>query len=199
MAIRRKGAAPWSVDYEAGLADAPVSSHPGVEADQVNPVIDAGFIDADGSWQIDKVSNDRSFFLSNQNEAIAAGATMFIEPLDMINHDILILALLDSSGNDINVDIRYMLSSSPTSGSPYDAAFFTADGFTGTKEWTINQVNSAASDTFFAILNDLNETLAATWTFYKMIGAKGTMGNMNIRSNEGANAGTLSAAYMRIV
>ena len=54
MALRRKGAAPWSVDYEAGLADAPVSSHPGVEADQVNPVIDAGFIDADGSWQIEK-------------------------------------------------------------------------------------------------------------------------------------------------
>ena len=48
MAIRRKGAAPWSVDYEAGLADAPVSSHPGVEADQVNPVIDAGFIDEKG-------------------------------------------------------------------------------------------------------------------------------------------------------
>ena len=44
MTIRRKGAAPWSIDYEAGLADAPVSSHPGVEADQVNPVIDAGFM-----------------------------------------------------------------------------------------------------------------------------------------------------------
>ena len=89
MTIRRKGAAPWSVDYEAGLADAPVSSHPGVEADQVKPVIDAGFIDADGSWQIDQVTDDRNFTLTNSAEAVAAGASMFIDPINMLNHDIL--------------------------------------------------------------------------------------------------------------
>ena len=84
MTIRRKGAAPWSVDYEAGLADAPVSSHPGVEADQVNPVIDAGFIDDKGNWQIDKVSNDRIFTFQAPNQALAAGATLFIEPLQYV-------------------------------------------------------------------------------------------------------------------
>ena len=73
MTIRSKGAAPWSVDYEAGLADAPVSSHPGVEADQVNPVIDAGFIDEKGNWQLDKVSNDRDFYLSGSKPGIGPG------------------------------------------------------------------------------------------------------------------------------
>ena len=93
MTIRRKGAAPWSVDYEAGLADAPVSSHPGVEADQVNPVIDAGFIDADGNWQIEKFKSDEAFTITNQSEAIAAGATMFISPINMLNHDKLIFSV----------------------------------------------------------------------------------------------------------
>ena len=131
MTIRRKGAAPWSVDYEAGLADAPVSSHPGVEADQVKPVIDAGFIDADGSWQIDQVTDDRNFTLTNSAEAIAAGASMFIDPINMLNHDILILGLLDAGGNNINVDVMYRMNGATGGTGPYAAAFFEADGVDG--------------------------------------------------------------------
>ena len=109
------------------------------------------------------------------------------------------MGLLDSSGNDINVDVRYMINGAAPVGSPYAVPFITDVGVNGAKEWSINQVNSAASDTFFNILNDLSEGLVNTWQFYKIVGLFGTLGNMNIRSNEGANAGTVSACFMRLV
>ena len=89
MTIRRKGAAPWSVDYEAGLADAPVSSHPGVEADQIKAVIDAGFIDANGTWNIDRPVNDTFFQIHEFAFALAPGVSVRTLNLDMTNHDIL--------------------------------------------------------------------------------------------------------------
>tara|TARA_Y100000034_G_C6691977_1_gene304722 strand:+ start:57 stop:641 length:585 start_codon:yes stop_codon:yes gene_type:complete len=191
-----KGSTPWSTRTVAeGGTDSPVGDLVPVP-DSAQPVIDAGFIDESGKWRLSAAAADSAFTLSNQNEAVGAGATMFIDPLNMLEHDILILGLLDSSGNNINVDIRYMTNGAAPEGSPYSASFF-SEGV-ATLEWTINQVNSAASDTFFAILNDLNETLLTSWRFFKMIGAKGTVGNMHIRSNEGGNAGTLSAAWLRL-
>ena len=169
MTIRRKGAAPWSVDYEAGLADAPVSSHPGVEADQVNPVIDAGFIDDKGNWQIDKISNDRNFTISNQDEAVAAGASMFIDPINMISHDILILALLDSSGNAINVDTVYVMTGGPPAGTPYDQPIFTDTGFSSTV-WRVNEYPGSAQPAaglFDNIMDDSGQALTTSWKFLK--------------------------------
>ena len=104
MTIRRKGAAPWSVDYEAGLADAPVSSHPGVEADQVNPVIDAGFIDADGNWQIERTTTDRGFTRFGP-ETLAQNATMFSPTINTVEYDILIIAV--NSDGTHGIEIQY--------------------------------------------------------------------------------------------
>ena len=192
----RRAALPWSALYDEKGTDSPVNDQVPLSAEaQIN--LAAAKLDAKTGEIFGYHQSDRRFIFQDPNQAVAAGATLQIDPINMLEHDILILGILDSSGNNINVDIRYMLSSSPSAGSPYDNAIFLADGITSSKEWTINQVNSAASDVFFAILNDLSENLATTWTFYKMIGAKGTIGNMNIRSNEGANAGTLSTAYIR--
>ena len=85
MAVRRKGAAPWSIDYDSGLADAPVNSHPGVEGDQVNPVIDAGFIDNKGNWQVLE-SNDTEFTFQDPDQAVAPGASIEFD-VDMINYE----------------------------------------------------------------------------------------------------------------
>ena len=192
MAIRRKGAAPWSIDYDSGLADAPVNSHPGVEADQVQPVIDAGFIDAAGNWQIDKISNDRGFTFQDPNQALAAGASIDF-PLDMLNHDILIFAIRDSSGNNINVDI---FGRNPTTlFGPYLP--FEDAGVDGGNTWTTNK--NTTDGTFYHILSDTSNTLSSTWRFFKIEDLLGTQMRFLITSNEGANAGTISTAYLRIV
>ena len=102
MTIRRKGAAPWSVDYEAGLADAPVSSHPGVEADQVNPVIDAGFIDADGNWQIEKTTTDRGFTRFGP-ETLTQGAKMFSSTINVVEYKTIIVGVNSDGSHAIQI------------------------------------------------------------------------------------------------
>ena len=67
-----------------------------------------------------------------------------------------------------------MINGAAPVGSPYAVPFITDVGVNGAKEWSINQVNSAASDTFFNILNDLSEGLVNTWQFYKIVGLFGT-------------------------
>ena len=197
MTIRRKGAAPWSVDYEAGLADAPVSSHPGVEADLVNPVIDAGFIDEDGNWQIDKVANDRNFTFQDPNQALGPGASLFIDPTNMLEHDLLILGIVDTSGNDINVDIIYQTGAAAPSGSPYEAAPFLDIGITSSS-WKSNDPGDLTGS-MVNILEDTSEALSNTWIFYKIGHLRGTLGKIRITNNDGANTGTISTAYLRLV
>ena len=97
MALRRKGSAPWSLTKDTGLSDAPVSGSPFVEGDEVKPIIDAGYIDGNGLWQLN-ASNDLAFTFQDPSQAMGAGAAIVIEGINMLNHDALIVAILDSSG-----------------------------------------------------------------------------------------------------
>jgi len=192
VALRRKGSAPWSLTKDTGLSDAPVSGSPFVEGDEVKPVIDAGFIDGKGLWQISP-SSDTAFTFQDPSQALAAGADMEFN-VNMLNHDIMILALLDSSGNNINVDIKVM---NPTEVSgPYTP--FADVGVNGSFFWKINK-GTTTDPSIVAILNDDNETLAATWQFFKIFQLCGTQILIFIHNNEGSNAGTISTAYMRLV
>jgi len=191
MALRRKGSAPWSLTKDTGLSDAPVSGSPFVEGDEVKPVIDAGYIDGKGLWQINP-SSDAAFTFQDPAQALAAGADMEF-PVNMLNHDIMILAILDSSGNAINVDI---IARNPTTLSgPYTP--FSDVGVNGAESWRMNK--NPTGGTMHFILEDTSEDLAATWQFYKLFQLRGTQIRLLIHNNEGANAGTISTAYMRLV
>jgi len=191
MALRRKGSAPWSLTKDTGLSDAPVSGSPFVEGDQVKPVIDAGYIDAKGLWQISP-SNDLQFTFQDPSQALAAGADLDF-PVNMLNHDMLILAALDSSGNAINVDL--IVKNPTTLSGPYTP--FQDVGVNGAIAWKINK--DTVGGTLRDILGDTSEDLAATWQFYKIINLRGTQIRIKIHNNEGADAGTISTAYMRLV
>lgn len=190
MALRRKGSAPWSLTKDTGLSDAPVSGSPFVEGDEVKPVIDAGYIDGKGLWQISP-SSDAAFTFQDPLQVLAPGADLEFSA-NMLNHDIMILALLDSSGNAINVDI--VVKNPTTLSGPYIP--FAEVGVNGAQAWQAAGLNPPH---FEDILNDTSSTLAATWQFYKITHLRGTQIRLVIHNNEGADAGTISTAYMRLV
>lgn len=193
MALRRKGSAPWSLTKDTGLSDAPVSGSPFVEGDEVKPVIDAGYIDAKGLWQISP-SSDTAFTFQDPDQALTPGADMEFD-IDMIKHDTAIIAIVDTSGNTINIDLEFR---NPTTLTGIYAPFAIL-GANGSKPWQINSVYTSNTDSFFPILQDNNDTLAATWQFYKVVGLKGCLARFLIHNNDGSNAGTISSAYMRLV
>ena len=167
--------------------------------DSAQPVIDAGFIDDSGKWRVAAASNDSSFTFQDPNQALAAGASLFIDPLNMLNHDKLILGLLDSSGNAISVDTIYVGNAAVQEG-PYADTAFTDTGVSATV-WRVNEYPGSAQPAaglFDNIMDDSGQTLTTTWKFYKIIGLLGTVGQMQIRSNEATDAGTISTAYLRI-
>jgi len=192
MALRRKGSAPWSLTKDTGLSDAPVSGLPFVEGDEVNPVIDAGYIDSKGLWQINP-SNDLAFTFQDPAQALAAGADLEF-PINMLKHDIFILAIVDASGNGINIDV---LANNPTTLSGPYAPFATV-GVNGATSWDANAFRGGG-ETFTALLTDTSVVLTALWQFYKVINLRGTQVRLVIHNNDGSNAGTISTAYMRLV
>jgi len=194
-----KGSTPWSTRTVAeGGTDSPVGDLVPVP-DTAQPVINAGFIDESGKWRLAAASNDSTFTLQDPNQALAAGASIYVD-VDMLNHDILIFGILDSSGNTVNVDLAWLLPS--TGFGPYEV-FQTSPqpGINGNITWKVNEYpgHSAAAGVLDNILNDTSEDLAATWQFYKIIGLRGATGTVYIHSNEGADAGTISTAYLRLV
>jgi len=111
----------------------------------------------------------------------------------MLNHNLMILAILDSSGNAINVD--FLIMNPTTLTGPYTP--FADVGGNGSHLWKTNK--NDANGTLYDMLFDSNEDLAATWQFYRLIDLRGMQTRFLIRSNEGADAGTISTAYMRLV
>jgi hypothetical protein len=152
-------------------------------------VVNTGFIALSGKYT-GLPADDLSFTFQDPSQALAAGADMEFA-VDMLNHDIMILAILDSSGNGINVDI---IAKNPTTLSgPYTP--FADVGVNGAQLWKLNQ----RAATLGTMLDDPDEDLAATWQFYKVFQLRGTQIRLVIHNNEGANAGTISTAYLRLV
>jgi len=190
----RKGSAPWSLDKEAGRGDAPVNSHPIVTRDKVNATINAGYIDGDGEWQLDRFSDDKVFTFQDPAQALGPGADVEFF-VNMLNHDIMVLAMLDAGGNAINVDI---IANNPTTlAGPYKAKPFLDTAVNGAKNWQLNKATDEG--TLYTIMKDTDETLAATWQFYKFFQLRGTQLRMIIHNNEGANAGIISTGYLRLL
>jgi len=190
-----KASTPWSTRTVAeGGTDSPVGDLVPIP-DEITPVVNTGFISLAGKYR-GIPADDLVFTVSNKDEAVAAGASMFIDPVNMLNHNFLIIALLDSSGNDINVDLDYKINGAAASG-PYANPIFTDVGISG-YDWVSNDPGDG-SGVLVPLLQDTNTDLVNTWRFFKIGYLKGTLGLIRVRSNEAADAGTLTAAFMRIV
>jgi len=186
----QKASTPWSTRTVAeGGTDSPVGDLVPVP-DEIKPVVNTGFIATTGKFT-GFPADDLQFTFQDPSQALAAGADMEFSA-NMFNHDMMILAVLDSSGNAINVDI--VVKNPTTLSGPYTP--FAVVGVNGANAWQLTLGNPPQ---FEDILNDPSNTLAATWQFYKIINLRGTQMRLIIHSNEGSDAGTISTAYLRLV
>jgi len=185
----QKASTPWSTRTVAeGGTDSPVGDLVPVP-DAITPTVDTGFISTTGKFT-GNYADDLQFTFQDPSQALAAGADMEFN-VNMLNHDFLMLAVVDTSGNAINVDLLWSLPTAPTG--PYTP--FAALGINGDDQWKENKTGSSLD----FILRDTSEALVATWTLYKIVGLRGTQGRIVIHNNEGADAGTISTAYMRLL
>jgi len=185
----QKASTPWSTRTVAeGGTDSPVGDLVPIP-DEITPVVDTGFISTTGKFT-GNYADDLQFTFQDPSQALAAGANMEFD-VNMLNHEVMILAVTDTSGNTINVDLLWSLPTTLTG--PYVA--FQALGVTGTDQWKENKSGSSLD----FILRDTSEDLVATWTLYKIVGLRGTQGRIVIHNNEGSDAGTISTAYMRLI
>jgi len=185
-----KASTPWSTRTVAeGGTDSPVGDLVPVP-DEITPVVNTGFISLAGKYT-GVAADDLQFTFQDPEQALAAGADMDF-PVNMLNHDALILAVLDSSGNGINVDL---IAANPTilSG-PYTP--FADVGVNGAFAWTLNK---RIDGTMGFIFDDASTNLTALWQFFKIFQLRGTQIRLFIHNNEAADAGTISTAYMRLV
>lgn len=187
----QKASTPWSVrTVSEGGTDSPVGDLVPVP-DKITPVVSTGFIALSGKYT-GLPADDLQFTFQDPAQALGPGADLDF-PVNMLNHDIMILGVLDSSGNNINVDI---FGNNPTTLSgPY--APFTDVGVNGAYIWKLNKGTSGG--VFIELVQDTSETLAATWTFYKLYQLRGTQIRMVVHNNDGAATGTISTAYLRLV
>ncbi len=186
-----KASTPWSVrTISEGGTDSPVGDLVPVP-DKISPVVSTGFIALSGKYT-GLPADDLLFTFQDPAQALAPGADIEFN-VNMLRHDMLILAVLDSSGNNINIDI---LGRNPTTLSgPYTP--FTDVGVNGSFDWKINQ--RIDGGLFTEILDDGIVDLAAPWQFYKIIKLRGTQVRLLIHNNEAANVGTISTANLRLV
>jgi len=181
---------PWSVrTISEGGTDSPVGDLVPVP-DKISPVVNTGFIALSGKYT-GLPADDLSFTFQDPEVGLAPGADMDFA-VNMLRHDIMILAILDSSGNNINVDI---IANNPTTLSgPYSP--FADVGVNGAVPWLLNKRTDGILQDIVA---DTSETLAATWVFYKVFQLRGTQIRLVIHNNDGAAVGTISTAYLRLV
>jgi len=187
----QKASTPWSARTVAeGGTDSPVGDLVPIP-DQITPVVNTGFISLAGKYR-GITSDDLQFTLQDPNQALAAGADLEFS-INMLNHNLMILAVLDSSLNNINVDLLIMNPTTLTG--PYSP--FADVGGNGDKQWKTNKNDS--NGTLYDTLFDTNEDLAATWQFYRITDLRGMQIRFVVHNNEGADAGTISTAYLRLV
>ena len=151
----QKASTPWSTRTVAeGGTDSPVGDLVPIP-DKITPVVNTGFISLAGKYR-GIPSDDLAFTFQDPDQALGAGADMEF-PVNMLKHDILIVAVVDTSGNNINIDL---IAYNPTTLSgPYTP--FGALGTYGSRQFPITYRGG-----FESILNNGSEDLASTWMRY---------------------------------
>ena len=189
-----KASTPWSTrTVSEGGTDSPIGDLVTMAPDIV-PAVSTGFISAETGKFTGIPSDDRAFTFQDAAQALGPGASIFLD-VNMIRHDVLILACLDASGNAVNVDLIWQ--NPATLEGPYNASPIASVGVNGAFPWSTNK--NGASAVFVDILKDENVALADTWEFFKLVGMRGTLGTIELKSNEAGDAGIISTAFMRLV
>lgn len=196
----QKASTPWSTRTVAeGGTDSPVGDLVPVP-DEIKPVVNTGFIALSGKYT-GIPADDLQFTFQDPLQAVAAGAQISIEGINMLNHDILIFATLDASGNNVPLQFEWMNSIAGITRSPYNAGEFTATGVQESAKWKANEYpgHGTGGGALDEILDSGNQTQTTSWQFFKLIGVRGTVGKMLITNQHGSDAGTISTAYLRLV
>jgi len=196
----QKASTPWSTRTVAeGGTDSPVGDLVPIP-DEITPVVNTGYISLAGKYR-GIPSDDLQFTFQDPLQAVASGAQISVEGINMLNHDILIFATLDASGNNVPLYFEWNNSIAGISRSPYNATEFSATGVKESVKWTVNEYpgTGGASGSLDEILESGNRTNYTTWQFFKLIGMRGTVGKILITNSDGSNAGTVSSAYLRLV
>jgi len=188
-----KASTPWSVrTISEGGTDSPVGDLVPIP-DKISPVVNTGFIALSGKYT-GLPADDLTFTFQDPLQALGPGADIEF-PVNMLRHEMLILAVLDTGGNAINVDI--IANNPSTLSGPYTP--FEAVGVNGSQVWKYNKTTSANVSRLEAICNDNSEDLSAAWAFFKIINLRGTQVRLVIHNNEATDAGIVSTAYLRLV
>jgi len=196
----QKASTPWSTRTVAeGGTDSPVGNLVPIP-DEITPVVNTGFIATTGKFT-GIPSDDLQFTFQDPSQAVAAGAQASIEGINMINHDILIFASLDASGNNVPLYFQWNNSISAISRTPYNATEFAATGVKESVKWLVNEYpgTGGASGSLDEILESGNITQSTNWQFFKVIGLRGTVGKILFFNQDSTDAGTISTAYLRLV
>jgi len=196
----QKASTPWSVRTVAeGGTDSPVGDLVPVP-DKITPVVSTGFIALSGKYT-GLPADDLAFTFQDPSQAVAAGANVSVEGINMINHEILIFASLDASGNNVPLYFQFNNSLAAISRTPYNATEFAATGVSEAVKWNVNEYpgGGGASGSLDEILESGNITQSTNWQFFKVIGMRGTVGKMLIYNQDSSDAGTISTAYMRLL
>jgi len=196
----QKASTPWSARTVAeGGTDSPVGDLVPIP-DKITPVVNTGFISLAGKYR-GIPSDDLQFTFQDPGQAVAAGAQIAVEGINMINHDILIFASLDASGDNVPLSFTFNNSIAALTGTPYKAGEFTTAGIQESVKWTVNEYpgTGGTSGALDEILESGNKTQYDAWQFFKVIGLRGTVGKVLITNEDGADAGSISTAYLRLV
>jgi len=196
----QKASTPWSTRSVAeGGTDSPVGDLVPIP-DKITPVVNTGYISLAGKYR-GIPSDDLQFTFQDPSQAVAAGAQASIEGINMINHDILIFASLDASGNNVPLYFQWNNSIAAISRTPYNATEFAATGVKESVKWLVNEYpgTGGASGSLDEILESGNITQSTNWQFFKLIGLRGTVGKILFFNQDSSDAGTISTAYLRLV
>jgi len=196
----RKASTPWSSrTVSEGGTDSPVGNLVPTP-DVLQPVVNTGFIALSGKFT-GNPSDDLQFTFQDPLQAVAAGAQVSIEGINMITHDILIFASLDASGNNVPLYFQWNNSIAALLGTPYNAPEFAGTGVKESVKWLVNEYpgTGGTSGALDEILESGNITQSTNWQFFKLIGLRGTVGKILFYNQDGSNAGTISTAFLRLV
>ena len=193
MPSKRTGYAPWSLTREAGVQSATVNGTIDIPQN-IQPVLDTGFVDEKGNWKGVK-SSDEEFFGFTKHIAIPNGETVLapananIDHLDMTGFNDLFFAINPSNGGAYAISaVMGPDTNSFANLSPINPASDLRGRFHTGKQF----------DNLFA---DTAETLAANvWNIYYFDFVFQNQKNMQFKivNNSGGDS-DIEVAFMRLV
>ena len=193
MPSDRTGYAPWSLTREAGVQSATVDGTIKVPQN-LQPVLDTGFIDEKGNWKGVK-SSDEVFTVDPTHEGVANGGVVFSPQkaehdfIDMTGFSSLFVAINPSNGGNFAMEAVMGVDTTPFANLiPVRANVALRGNLTG-------------ESTFSSVLADSAESLATDgWNIFRIQTNLADQKNLQFKiTNNSGGASDITFAYMRVV